>query len=79
MTDKTGHSPHLFTTDDDGSVRSRIRLSGNDASLIEEAAGATPLLTWIHRTLHDAARQQRQSRTMPGPLAAGLTTGRDLD
>jgi hypothetical protein len=61
MADKKRQSPHFFMREGDGSVRLRIRLSPEEASRIEEAAGTTPLLSWIHQTLQDAARRQVQS------------------
>lgn len=58
---KRQSSPHFFMREGDGSVRLRIRLTGDEASQIEEAAGTTPLLTWIHQTLAAAARRQVRS------------------
>ena len=59
-------SPHFFAREDDGSVRLRIRFLPDEASMIEEAAGATPLMTWIHQTLSknakDEVARQRESR-----------------
>lgn len=51
-------SPHFFLREPDGSVRLRIRFDGEEASLFEEAAGKTPVMVWIHRTLGEAARRQ---------------------
>jgi hypothetical protein len=49
-------SPHFFRRESDGSVRLRIRFTAEEAALIEEAAGTTPLLLYIHRVLGDRAR-----------------------
>jgi len=49
-------SPHFFKRDHDGSVRVRIRLSPEEASLIEEAAGDTPLIPYMHRVLMSRAK-----------------------
>lgn len=48
--------PHVFRRERDGSVRLRIRFSPEEAALIEEAAGETPLLLYIHRVLGERAR-----------------------
>lgn len=50
-----GKSPYFFERDRDGSVRLRLRLSPEEASLIEEAAGTVPLMSWIYRTLSTEA------------------------
>lgn len=69
MADKP--SPHFFMRESDGSARVRVRFSEKDASMIEEAAGTMPLMTWIHKTLRDTARQQvkeaREQRPQVGP------------
>jgi hypothetical protein len=49
-------SPHFFKRESDGSVRLRIRFTAEEAALIEEAAGETPLLLYIHRVLGERAR-----------------------
>jgi hypothetical protein len=49
-------SPHFFRRDSNGSVRVRMRFNAEEASLIEEAAGDTPLISYIHRVLIDRAR-----------------------
>ena len=65
------HNPSFFNREPDGSVRLRLRLDGEEAALYEEAAGDTPVLVWLHRTLAAAARrqvkQQRRSRPQPPP------------
>lgn len=40
----------------DGSARVRIRFTAEEARLIEEAAGTTPVLLYMHRVLNDRAR-----------------------
>lgn len=49
-------SPSFFKRESDGSVRLRIRFTAEEAALIEEAAGETPLLLYIHRVLGERAR-----------------------
>ena len=53
-------SPHFFRRENDGSVRLRIRFTPEEAALIEEAAGDTPLLLYIHRVLNERARYHIQ-------------------
>jgi hypothetical protein len=59
MTDESTNgapkSPHFFAREADGSARVRIRFTPEEASLIEEAAGTTPLMLYIHRVLNDRA------------------------
>lgn len=55
-------SAHVFTRQHDGSVRLRIRFTPEEASMIEEAAGQTPLLLYIHRVLGDRARYHVRKR-----------------
>ncbi len=55
-------SPHFFEREHDGSVRLRFRLTADEASLIEEAAGSTPLMLYIHRVLGDRARYHIKKR-----------------
>lgn len=35
-----------------------MRFTSEEASLFEEAAGDTPIMLWMHRTLKDAANRQ---------------------
>lgn len=49
-------NPHFFRREQDGSVRIRLRLKPEEASLIEEAAGDTPLVPYMQRVLMDRAR-----------------------
>lgn len=51
-------SAHFFTREADGSVRIRIRFTPEEASLYEEAAGATPILHWVHESLMEKATAQ---------------------
>lgn len=66
------NNPHFFSRTDDGSVRVRVRFENDEASLFEEAAGDTPVMLWLHRTLIAAAkrqiREQRSQRTQIPPL-----------
>lgn len=66
---KTKLSPHFFRRENDRSVRLRLRLSEEEADLIEEAAGDTPLMLYIHRVLNDRARfhVQRSREAMQLP------------
>ena len=69
--DKKPQSPHFFRRQPDGTVRGRITIDPDEADLYEEAAGATPVMTWIHQTLYDTARRQvaeaRRDRPQVGP------------
>lgn len=56
MPAKNRLSPHFFKREGDGSVRLRMRLSAEEAALIEEAAGETPLMVYIHHVLNERAR-----------------------
>lgn len=55
-------SPHFFKREGDGSVRLRIRFTPEEAAAIEEAAGETPLLLYIHRVLADRAKYHIRKR-----------------
>jgi hypothetical protein len=60
-------SAHFFRRERDGSVRLRIRFTPEEAALIEEAAGDTPLLLYIHRVLRHMAHQHiERARSQPG-------------
>lgn len=50
--------PNFLVRDTDGSVRLRMRFKGPLASMMEEAAGTTPVVDWIEATLEKAAREQ---------------------
>jgi hypothetical protein len=68
---RTEKSPHFFDREPDGSVRLRLRFSEEEANLIEEAAGRTPLIPWIHKAIgvqasHEA-RKVRRSRPKVRP------------
>lgn len=69
------HSPHFFAREADGSVRIRVRFENEEAALFEEAAGDTPVMIWLHRTLTAAAqrqvREQRKNRTPAPPPEEG--------
>lgn len=51
-------SPHFFRRDGHGNVQVRLKFRGEEASLFEEAAGDTPVMVWIYRTLNRAAQEQ---------------------
>jgi serine acetyltransferase len=55
-------SPHFFKREADGSVRLRIRFTPEEAAAIEEAAGETPLLLYIHRVLAERAKYHIRKR-----------------
>lgn len=55
-------SPHFFRRDPDGSVRIRVRFTPEEAALIEEGAGETPLMLYIHRVLGERARYHARKR-----------------
>jgi hypothetical protein len=59
---KASLSPHFFRREADGSVRVRIRFTAEEAAIIEEGAGDTPLLLYIHRVLNDRARYHIRKR-----------------
>lgn len=63
------HSPHFFNREPDGTVRLRIRFDSDEAALMEEAAGETPVMVWLHRTLtSEAKRQVREARRKRGKV-----------
>lgn len=70
------NSPHFFRREADGSVRLRIRFTPEEAALIEEAAGQTPLLLYIHRVLGHRARYHVRKRAEV-EAAADLVTDED--
>jgi hypothetical protein len=58
MTTPRQHNPNFFKREDDGSVRLRLKFDNETASLFEEAAGKTPVMVWLRRTLDTAAKRQ---------------------
>ena len=63
------HSPHFLARESDGSVRLRMRFTGEEAALFEEAAGKTPIMLWLHRTLKEAAQKEVEAaRARRAPL-----------
>lgn len=48
--------PHIFRREGDGTVKLRLKLTPEEAALIEEAAAGTPLMLYIHRVLTERAR-----------------------
>lgn len=72
MTATKKHNPHFFAREPDGSVRLRVRFESDEAAMFEEAAGDTPVMAWMHRTLASAARREvtearRQRPAFPPP------------
>lgn len=59
---RKGPNPHFFTRDADGSVRFRMRLDPEEAALIEEGAGTTPLMLYMHRVLVAQAKLHIRKR-----------------
>lgn len=77
MPDRRKPSPAFFDRESDGSVRIRLRFAPDLASLIEEAAGRTPLMVWVYRTLEQAARRQiEQTKRAQPPLPPPLKEDR---
>lgn len=70
MTEKRKQSPAFFRRDEDGSVRIRLRFEPDLASLIEEAAGRTPLMVWVYRTLERCARADIEAAHKSRPKIA---------
>jgi len=63
MSEQRKLNPHFFAREENGTARVRIRFTPEEASLIEEAAGRTPVLKWIHDTInHTATAQAQQAR-----------------
>lgn len=60
-------SPHFFDREPDGSVRLRLRFTEEEANLIEEAAGRSPLIPYILRAVKEAAKRdaERARRSRP--------------
>ena len=71
MTQAPGKSPHFFEREEDSSVRLRLRFPPELADLVEEAAGTTPLVSWIQTAVkkqaeHDVRRiRRRRPRLRP--------------
>lgn len=67
----TEKSPNFFDREPDGSVRLRLRFSAEEADAIEEAAGRTPLIPWIHKAVAVTAKRDvaaaRRSRPQVRP------------
>lgn len=55
-------SSHYLIRSDDGSVRLRIRFTPEEATLIEEGAGGTPVMLYIHRVITAAAKRHVRMR-----------------
>jgi hypothetical protein len=69
MSEPRRQSKHFLNRESDGTVRLRIRFQAEEASLFEEAAGNTPIMVWLHRTLEEAAREQvRAARANRNPV-----------
>ena len=60
-------STHFFDRQPHGSVRLRLRFTEDEANLIEEAAGRTPLIPWILRAVNDAARRDAEKARRSRP------------
>lgn len=55
-------SEHFFHREEDRSVRFRMRLSPEVASLVEDAAGDTPLMVYMARALKSTAEYHIRRR-----------------
>lgn len=64
------HSPAFFRREPDGGVRVRVRFDNDEANLFEEAAGETPVMVWLHRTLVAAAKRQIKEQRKQRPKVA---------
>jgi hypothetical protein len=73
VSNRRQHNKHFLAREADGSVRLRIRFETEEASLFEEAAGDTPIMVWIHRTLGEAARRQVKAARAKRPKVAPPT------
>lgn len=51
-------SPHFFRRDSHGNVQVRLKFRPEEASLFEEAAGDTPVMTWLYQALNRVAREE---------------------
>lgn len=71
MTAKPRHNPHFFVREPDGFVRIRLRLTAEEASLIEEAAGSVPLMIYIKRVLAQTSRQHIKRAREGRPVLLG--------
>lgn len=66
-------SPHFFRRQSDGSVRVRLKFTPDEADVIEEAAGRTPLVRYIHQVINESALRDAESareerrRSLPKP------------
>lgn len=64
-------SKHWFHREPDGKVKLRVNLSPDLASLIEEGAGKTPLMLYVHGALRKQAthdvREARKLQAAPPP------------
>lgn len=69
-------NPFFFKRDSDGSVRVRMRFTREEADIIEEAAGDTPLLPYLYEVINERAEQDAQearldrARVVPAPKEA---------
>lgn len=62
---------HFFQRERDGSVRVRMKWSNDEATMIEEAAGDTPVLEWLYEKINAAAaaevKKARRQRHIAPP------------
>lgn len=69
-------NPFFFKRDSDGSVRVRMRFTREEADIIEEAAGDTPLLPYLYEVINERAEQDARearldrARAVPAPKEA---------
>lgn len=64
-------SPNFFRRESNGMVKLRLNLRPEEASLLEEAAGETPVMLYLHKALATQAkrdvREARRKRTKVPP------------
>ena len=78
MTTPRQHSPYFFKREDDGSIRLRLKFDNEMASLFEEAAGKTPVMIWLRRTLETTAKRQvKEQRRLRAQIAPPEDVDRD--
>lgn len=57
MATSTRRSPHFLARDASGKVTLRMRFTDEEAALFEEAAGAVPVVDYMHQALNRQATE----------------------
>lgn len=66
-------NPYFFRREKDGTVRVRMRFTAQEASVIEEGAGETPIIDYLYRIINSTAAQdaeraqQERNAQLPAP------------